>query len=133
VLPDLPVNMTKVWASFFQAVLTPNLPPGHQLSVQHPVVLSTDGTNIAAAADLVEVGPDHRPIALHDARYKPWGAKPSSDEIYQVVTYAYRLGLRAATLVYPGRGEHSEVSIGEYRVRTTGLEVLAPRLTPGVA
>ncbi|MGY1691126.1 5-methylcytosine restriction system specificity protein McrC [Geodermatophilus sp. SYSU D01105] len=121
-------NMTRVWESFVQAALARSLRPGHRLSVQHPVLLSTDGTNITAAADLLEVGPDHSPVALYDAKYKPWGAKPSTDEIYQVVTYAYRLGLRTATLVYPGRGEHSEVSIGEYRVRTAGLEVLAPRL-----
>lgn len=122
-------NMPKVWESFVHAALTPTLRPGHRLSVQHPVLLSTDGTNITAAADLLELGPDHTPVALYDAKYKPWGAKPSTDEIYQVVTYAYRLGLRTATLIYPGRGEHSEVSVGEYRVRTSGLEVLAPRLT----
>ncbi|PWW25175.1 5-methylcytosine-specific restriction endonuclease McrBC regulatory subunit McrC [Geodermatophilus normandii] len=123
-------NMTKVWESFVHAALAPTLPPGHQLAVQHPVILSTDGTNIAAAADLVELGPDRSPVALYDAKYKPWGAKPSTDEIYQVVTYAYRLGLRTATLVYPGRGEHSEVGIGWYRVRTIGLAVLTPRVPP---
>lgn len=121
-------NMTKIWESFVQAALAQTLPSGHRLSVQHPVLLSTDGTNITAAADLLEIDLDHNPVALYDAKYKPWGAKPSADEIYQVVTYAYRLGLRTATLVYPGRGERSEISVGEYRVRTAGIEVLAPRL-----
>ena len=123
-------NMTKVWESFVEAALASTLRPGHRLSAQHPVLLSTDGTNITASADLLELDPDHNPVALYDAKYKPWGAKPSTDEIYQVVTYAYRLGLRSATLVYPGRGEQSEISVGEYRVHTVGLDVLAPRLVP---
>ncbi len=125
-------NMTKVWESFVEARLAPTLSPGHRLSVQHPVHLSTDGTNITAAADLVELDSDRNPVELYEAKYKPWGAKPSTDEIYQVVTYAYRLGLRTATLVYPGRGEHNEVAVGEYRVRAAGSDVLAPHLPPAV-
>ena len=122
-------NMTRVWESFVEVTLEPALRPRHRLSVQHPVLLSTDGSNIRALADLVELDPDGLPVALYDAKYKPWGEKPSTDEVYQVVTYAYRLGLRAATLVYPGRGEYAEVAIGEYRVRTLGVDVLRPTAT----
>jgi 5-methylcytosine-specific restriction endonuclease McrBC regulatory subunit McrC len=126
-------NMTRVWESFVQAVLEPELAPGHRLSAQHPVLLSTDGSHITAAADLVELGSDRAPVALYDAKYKPWGAKPSADEIYQVVTYAYRLGLRSATLLYPGRGERGDVAIGEYRLHTHGVNVLAPAVKTAAA
>lgn len=121
-------NMTKVWENYVQAVLEPDLPPGHSLSAQHPVSVTTDGTNIRAAADLVELDPARTPVRLYDAKYKPWGSKPSTDEIYQVLTYAYRLGLNNGTLIYPGRGEHSTVAVGEYRIYTTGLLVLAEEL-----
>jgi len=118
-------NMTKVWESYVRAMLEPGLPASHQLSAQYRIHLTTDASAIMAAADLVELNAHHVPVAVYDAKYKPWGAKPSTDEIYQVVTYAYRLGLRAATLLYPGRGEHSEITVGEYHVYSIGIDVLA--------
>jgi 5-methylcytosine-specific restriction endonuclease McrBC regulatory subunit McrC len=118
-------NMTKVWENYVQAILEPGLPAGHSLSAQHPVRLSTDGSNISAWADLVELDPHRTPLRLYDAKYKPWGEKPSTDEIYQVLTYAYRLHLSAGELLYPGRGEHNTVVVGEYRIHTTGVKVLA--------
>lgn len=119
-------DMSKVWERYVQAVMEPMLPPGHILSPQHQVRLTTEGPDITARADLVELDADRRPVAVYDAKYKPWGAKPSTDEIYQVLTYAYRLGLRSATLLYPGRGERDEVVVGEYRIKTAGIDVLAP-------
>jgi 5-methylcytosine-specific restriction endonuclease McrBC regulatory subunit McrC len=121
-------NMTKVWESYVQAKLEQTLPRGHRLSVQHPVLLTTDGSNIRAAADLVEIDVHGHEVAVYDAKYKPWGAKPSADEIYQTVTYAYRLGLESATLLYPGNGEASEVVVGKYRIRSEGVDVLKPPL-----
>jgi 5-methylcytosine-specific restriction endonuclease McrBC regulatory subunit McrC len=119
-------NMTKVWESYVQAVLEPTLPSGHRLSAQHPVLLTTDESSIRAAADLVELDAHGDEVAVYDAKYKPWGAKPSTDEIYQTLTYAYRLGLDSATLLYPGRGERNEVMVGKYRIRTAGVDVLRP-------
>lgn len=43
-------------------------------------------------------------------------------------SYAYRLDLRSATLLYPGRGERDEVVVGEYRIKTVGIDV-SRRLT----
>lgn len=123
-------NMTKVWENYVHALLEPDLPSGHTLSAQHPITLTTDGTNIRAAADFVELDNTQNPVRLYDAKYKPWGAKPSSDEIYQVLTYAYRLRLNAGTLLYPGRGEYNTVAIGEYRIHTRGVKVLEPPPTP---
>ncbi len=120
-------NMTKVWESYVRAVLEPELPASHRLSAQHRILLTTDGSTIMAAADLVELDAHGVPTTVYDAKYKPWGAKPSTDEIYQVVTYAYRLGLTAATLLYPGRGERSDIAVGGYRVHSVGVDVLASK------
>lgn len=119
-------NMTKVWENYVQALLEPDLAFGHTLSAQHPITLTTDGSNIRASADLVELDADQKPVRLYDAKYKPWGEKPSSDEIYQVLTYAYRLRLTDGILLYPGRGEHNTVATGEYRIHTRGVKVLGP-------
>jgi 5-methylcytosine-specific restriction endonuclease McrBC regulatory subunit McrC len=119
-------NMPKVWESYVQAALEPKLPTGHRLSAQHPVLLTTDASNIRASADLVELDAHGNEVAVYDAKYKPWGTNPSTDEIYQTLTYAYRLGLDSATLLYPGRGERNEIVVGEYRIRTVGVDVLRP-------
>lgn len=121
--------MTKVWEDYVKVLIEQALPAGHALSTQHPVLLTDDSSRIQASADLVVLDSNRRPVDLFDAKYKHWGAKPRPDEIYQVLTYAYRLGLKEATLLYPGRGEQEEVVAGEYRIRTVGVDVLAP-LTP---
>lgn len=124
--PSVLFNMTKVWEAYVQTVIQESLPTGHTLSVQHPVLLTDDLSRIQVAADLVVLGPGHEPLEVYDAKYKPWGSKPSPDEIYQLHAYAYRLGLKRGTLLYPGRGEHSEVVVGQYRIHTHGVDVLAP-------
>lgn len=125
--PSVLFNMTKVWESYVQALIQQTLPTGRTLSAQYPILLTDDPTRIQAAADLVVLGPAQEPLEVYDAKYKPWGAKPSPDEIYQVHTYAYRLGLNSATLLYPGRGEHHEVIVGGYRIRTCGVKVLTDK------
>jgi 5-methylcytosine-specific restriction endonuclease McrBC regulatory subunit McrC len=61
---------------------------------------------------------------LYDAKYKPWSAEPSTADLYQIVTYAYRLRLDHATLLYPGHGELAEITAGRYRIAMKGLDVL---------
>jgi 5-methylcytosine-specific restriction endonuclease McrBC regulatory subunit McrC len=124
--PSVLFNMTKVWESYAQALIQAHLPTGHTLSAQHPVLLSHDPSRIQASADLVILGPSQQPLAIYDAKYKPFRSKPSPEEIYQLHTYAYRLGLKSGTLLYPGHGEHHEVVVGQYRIHTRGVDVLAP-------
>ena len=128
--PSVLFNMTKVWESYLEAVLAEDLPAGHRLSPQHPVLLTDDDSRLVAAADLVVLDGEGDPVAVYDAKYKPWGDKPSAPEIYQTLTYAYRLGLNSAQLLYPGRGERAEVVVGAYRIQTVGIDVLAPAVAP---
>lgn len=46
------------------------------------------------------------PTAVYDAKYRPWRPPPSTDEIYQLFTYAQRLGVSAAALLYPASENH---------------------------
>jgi 5-methylcytosine-specific restriction endonuclease McrBC regulatory subunit McrC len=130
--PSVLFNMTKVWEAYAQAVIESELAPGHSLSPQHPILLTDDTSGITASADLVVLGPDSTPCEVIDAKYKPWKKHPSTDEIYQVHTYAYRLGVEEATLLHPGHGEHHEVAMGRYRIHTRGLDVLRTTVTSRV-
>lgn len=127
-------NMTKVWENYTQKRLQEQIPPGHQLVAQHPVLLTDDESRMTASADLVQLDQDGIPVAVFDAKYKPWGKTPSTGDLYQAFTYAQRLGLNQASLLYPGHGERSEVSIGRCRITMIGIDVLsASASSPGKA
>jgi hypothetical protein len=76
-------------------------------------------------ADVVVLDERGKPVELYDAKYdakyKVTGETPSADDIYQLVTYCERLGLREATLVRPGAGEPTEISIGGCLIRAVRL------------
>lgn len=118
-------NMTKVWEDYVQAWVQHQLPNGHNLSVQHPIILTDDESQMTASADLVEFDGSGQPTAVYDAKYKPWGKTPSASDLYQVITYAHRLGVSRAFLLYPGHGEHNEVIVGSCRVAMLGIPVLS--------
>jgi hypothetical protein len=69
--------------------------------------------------------------AVYDAKYKPWGETPSTGDLYQVITYAQRLGVNRAFLLYPGRGERSEVIVDRFRVAMLSIRVLSALPQPG--
>jgi 5-methylcytosine-specific restriction endonuclease McrBC regulatory subunit McrC len=124
-------NMTKVWEDYARTRVQERLPAGHRLAVQHPIVLTDDESRMTAHADLVEFDGSGHPTAVYDAKYKPWGQTPSAGDLYQVITYAHRLGINRAFLLYPGRGEHSEVIIGPLRIAMLGVQVLSAPPQPG--
>ncbi len=124
--------MPKVWEDYVQTRLAEQLSAGHRLVAQHPVLLTDDPSAMVARADLVELGADGSPVAVVDAKYKEWAAKPGTGDLYQTVTYAQRLGVEHATLVYPGRGQRRDVVVGRVRLTMLGLDVLASKAT-GVA
>jgi 5-methylcytosine-specific restriction endonuclease McrBC regulatory subunit McrC len=127
-------NMAKVWENYLQKRLQEQLPSGHHLVAQHPVLLTDDESRMTANADLVQLDQHGNPVAVFDAKYKPWDKKPSTGDLYQVFTYAQRLGLNRASLLYPGHGEHSEVSIGRCRIAMIGIDVLGTSASsPGKA
>jgi hypothetical protein len=63
---------------------------------------------------LVDVGPPRRaradfvverggrPVAVYDAKYRPWKEWPDTGELYQLFTYASRLCVDRAVLACPG-------------------------------
>jgi 5-methylcytosine-specific restriction endonuclease McrBC regulatory subunit McrC len=85
--------MTKIWEEYAQTWVQRRLPAGHRLAVQHPIVLTYDDSRMTASANLVEFEQSGHPTAVYDAKYKPWGQTPSTGDLYQVVTYAHRLGV----------------------------------------
>jgi hypothetical protein len=88
------------------------------------VLLTDDESRMTAFADLVQFDQQGRAAALYDAKYKPWGKTPSTGDLYQAVTYADRLGLDRAHLLYPGRDERSEVTVGRCRIIMIGIDAL---------
>jgi 5-methylcytosine-specific restriction endonuclease McrBC regulatory subunit McrC len=129
--PTVLFSMWALWESYVQARLERERPAGHRLSRQHPVLLTDDATAMTAKADLVELDQRGQPTRIIDAKYKRWQATPATPDLYQVVTYAQRLRLGGATLVYLGAGQHSEVVVGPYRIAMRGLDVLdTPQTTP---
>jgi 5-methylcytosine-specific restriction endonuclease McrBC regulatory subunit McrC len=122
--PTVLFSMWGLWEAYVQARLERELPAGHRFSRQHPVLLTDDISAMTAKADLVELDQRGQPISIVDAKYKQWQATPATPDLYQVITYAQRLRLGGATLVYPGAGEHSEVVVGPYRIAMRGLDVL---------
>lgn len=125
--PTVLFSMPVLWEWYVQARLERELAAGHRFSRQHPVLLTDDLSAMTAKADLVELDQHGQPTRIVDAKYKPWQARPEAPDLYQVVTYAQRLHLGGATLVYPGAGEHSEVVVGPYRITLRGLDVLEPQ------
>jgi predicted component of viral defense system (DUF524 family) len=70
------------------------------VAAQQPIPLTDTGQKRTGVADFV-LHSDGKPIAVYDAKYRPWRSWPSTDEIYQLFTYAQRLGVSEAALVYP--------------------------------
>ncbi|WP_433393044.1 5-methylcytosine restriction system specificity protein McrC [Micromonospora sp. KLBMP9576] len=93
-------NMTKVWESYVGRWLRTHQPEAVVHS-QYPISLVDIGPARRARADyVVELG--GRPAAVYDAKYRPWKEWPNAAELYQLFTYASRLCVDHAALVYPG-------------------------------
>ncbi|TXR55492.1 5-methylcytosine restriction system specificity protein McrC [Quadrisphaera setariae] len=107
--------------------------PGRRVVQQHPFAV-TDGREITARADVVVLDDDGRVERLLDAKYKRLGSTPSAADVYQMVTYCHRLGLRRASLVHPasdGPLVTRVVSIGDVDVET--IQLPATAVTPAGA
>jgi McrBC 5-methylcytosine restriction system component len=73
-------------------------------------------------------------IALYDAKYKWPDSTPSRADLYQMITYCDRLGLREATLIYPVATPTRTVGVGNKVITVLGLRptVRAPAFSPDV-
>lgn len=119
-------NMTKIWEAYTGLQLRA-IHTGRTVSSQHRIPLVDAGPDRTAYADFVVLDAG-RPVAVYDAKYRPWRQWPGTGEMYQLYTYARRLGVTRAGLVYPGEVEESnELMIGEVTIESRTLPV-APRI-----
>lgn len=115
-------NMTQIWERHVERWLR-GTRPGDVVSAQHRMALTDTGPVRPVVADLV-VHRDGKPVAVYDAKYRPWRSQPDTDEIYQLYTYAHRLGVTDAALVYPAQeNQRSRITIGDVTIESWGLPV----------
>lgn len=77
--------------------------PRFDVVAQKNLRLDADG-QLTGTPD-IELRYDHRPFAVLDTKYKAYGEKPTTDDVFQVFTYAKILGVNRAVLVYPGEDQ----------------------------
>ncbi|MFG1992607.1 hypothetical protein ACGFJ7_21770 [Actinoplanes sp. NPDC048988] len=113
-------TMTRIWENYVEQWLT-DRSPGSVVSPQHRIPLTDDGPGPTARADFV-VLEKGRPTGVYDAKYRPWRQSPSTDEIYQLFTYAHRLGTKYAALVYPSADDRrATTTISGITIDTWGV------------
>jgi 5-methylcytosine-specific restriction endonuclease McrBC regulatory subunit McrC len=115
-------SMTKIWEEYVGRWLSARS-PGCVVSSQHRILLTDSGRERPAWADFV-LHQGGVPVAVYDAKYRPWRADPATDEIYQLYTYARRLGVSQAGLVYPAvTDQHAATSVDGVTIETYGVPV----------
>jgi 5-methylcytosine-specific restriction endonuclease McrBC regulatory subunit McrC len=100
--------------------------PGITVTAQQQIPLTDTGHKRTGVADFV-LHQGGKPIAVYDAKYRPWRSWPSTDEIYQLFTYAQRLGVSDAALVYPAaESHHTTTTVGPVTIEcwTVPIEAL---------
>ncbi|MEU7673571.1 hypothetical protein AB0C42_01985 [Micromonospora taraxaci] len=113
-------NMTKIWENYVGRWLRAHQPEAVVHS-QYPITLVDIGPARRARADFV-VEHGGRPVAVYDAKYRPWKEWPNSDELYQLFTYATRLGVDRATLVCPGSAALGrQMTMGNVLIETLAI------------
>ncbi|WP_444951037.1 5-methylcytosine restriction system specificity protein McrC [Micromonospora ureilytica] len=113
-------NMTKIWENYVGRWLRAHQPEAVVHS-QYPIMLIDVGPARRARADFV-VEQGGRPVAVYDAKYRPWKEWPNTDELYQLFTYASRLCVDRATLVCPGSTALSrQMTMGNILIETLAI------------
>jgi 5-methylcytosine-specific restriction endonuclease McrBC regulatory subunit McrC len=112
--------MPKVWESCVARWAERAWSPGFRTVAGYNFPLTNAGEMTAIADVLVFRG--DTPVALYDAKYKDITKAPSADDVYQMVTYCQRLGLRFATLAYPSTPRQMELRVGSTFVRVAGIK-----------
>lgn len=111
-------NMAKVWEACVARWVRNWSDESCDVVQEHPFHLDRQ-RRLRASAD-VAVLREGRVVAVYDAKYKPFGSLPSRGDIYQMLAYCQRLGLRQATLVHPV-GDGGAVEIGDVTVEWVGM------------
>lgn len=115
-------DMTKIWEEYVGGWLR-RRSPGVTVTAQQPIPLTDTGRKRTGVADFV-LYLGSKPIAVYDAKYRPWRSWPSTEEIYQLFTYAQRLGVSAAALVYPAAECHrTTTTIGPVTIECWAIPI----------
>ena len=123
------VNMNQLFESFLTVSLTQALELRHggRLHAQRHDHLDRS-RGIGIVPDLTWIT-QKRPVAVIDAKYKTLqGARPSDDDLYQVITYSVALDIETAYLVHATETQHSNsVAVGDSGicVHVAGLNLAA--------
>jgi 5-methylcytosine-specific restriction endonuclease McrBC regulatory subunit McrC len=115
-------NMTKIWEQHVGKWLR-GPAQDNSVTAQYGILLTDSGPERNGYADFV-VHQAGKPIAVYDAKYKPWRPQPTTDEIYQLYTYAHRLGVTYAGLVFPSAtSRQTTTSVGNVTIENWGLPI----------
>ncbi|WP_406464207.1 McrC family protein [Streptomyces sp. NBC_00111] len=114
-------NMNIVFEDFVTTALREALRPyGGRSSAQDPQYLDVN-SQVRMLPDLVWYGPDDRPCAIADAKYKAGkkGGFPDAD-LYQMLAYCTALSLRRGHLLYAAGNR----TLTGHTVRQAGVEIV---------
>lgn len=117
-------DMTRIWENYVGSWLR-HRSRGMIVNTQQPIPLTDTGPKRIGYADFV-LHSGGKPLAVYDAKYRPWQSSPSTDEIYQLFTYAQRLGVSHAALVYPAaESHHTTTTVGPVTIECWAVPIKA--------
>ncbi|MGN9909472.1 5-methylcytosine restriction system specificity protein McrC [Phytohabitans sp. LJ34] len=119
-------NMTRIWERYVEAWLATRYAMGEVIRSQHRIQLTDSHPTWEGRADFV-VKAGGRPTAVYDAKYREWHARPATSELYQLLAYTSRLGVRYAALLHPA----TSTAKATFRVGDTTIETIAIDITGG--
>lgn len=108
--------MPRVWEAYVMARVRAAL-PALKVETKYSIKI-TDDPRFAEADGLVCVGGSSLVV---DAKYKHSQKAPSTDDIYQMVTYCHLLKVPRAALIYPQSGLDRTVKVGDIELHVIGL------------
>jgi 5-methylcytosine-specific restriction endonuclease McrBC regulatory subunit McrC len=101
-------NMTRIWERYAKSWLATRHRAGEAILPQHRIPLTDSDPTWEGRADfVVEAG--GRPAAVYDAKYRQRHARPATSELYQLLAYTRRLGVRYAARRLRGVSEAAQV------------------------
>ncbi len=109
--------MPSAWEAFVVERVHAAL-PDCQVLPSFGMSISDEGHTAVADALIKKGG---KALAVIDAKYKDMVNAPSSDDIYQMVSYCHNLSISCAVLVYPQAGADSVLHVGSFRLHVLGL------------
>lgn len=119
-------NMTRVWERYAGAWLATQHHAGQVIRPQHRIQLTDSDPTWEGRADFV-VEADSRTVAVYDAKYRQWHPRPATSELYQLLAYTRRLGVRYAALLHPATSAaKAKFTVGDTTIETIAIDITTP-------